>query len=68
LLELGPKLTIATTKTAVEMRRGEKNRMIGKKGGVKRSKMPKETKGCLHARPNNSDTTRSAIIVLHREL
>jgi hypothetical protein len=49
------------------MRRGEKNRMIGKNGGVKRSKMPKETNGCLHARPNSSDTTRSAIIVLHRE-
>jgi len=43
------------------MRRGEKNLMTGKNGGVKRAKTPRQTKGCRQATPKTLDTIRSAI-------
>ena len=48
----------------VEMRSGEKNLIIGKKGGVKSTRMKKETKGCCHTSFKKSVTTRSAIMLM----
>lgn len=48
----------------VEMRSGEKNLIIGKKGGVKSTRMKQETTGCCHTSLKSSVTARSAIILM----